>query len=165
VIPTASKRGGGNARIGRTDGIAVQLCGPRGPGSGSPSAAHDPCYRERGADFHGKKRSNQTHVSVTDPDARLYRKGKGKEAKLCCMGHALMENRPAIDGRTKRQQGYAVSQKKRKRIEEAFGWGKTVGPIAKTMLRGIPRVGFQFTLTIAAYNLARLPRLLGAAAA
>jgi hypothetical protein len=71
----------------------------------------------------------------------------------------------AIDGRTTRHEGYAVSQKKRKRIEEAFGWGKTVGPIAKTMLRGIARVGFQFTLTMAAYNLARLPKLLGAASA
>ena len=200
----------------------------------SPTPSDGPTKdRNAEVDFHGEKRSNQTHVSVTDPDARLYRKGKGKEAKLCYMGHALMENRhglvvdadltladgyaerkaalaliehhsagtenrltlgadkgydtadfvadlramnvtphvaakvkgSAIDARTTRREGYAVSQKKRKRIEEAFGWGKTIGPIAKTMLRGIPRVGFQFTLTMAAYNLARLPRLLGAAAA
>ena len=56
--------------------------------------------------------------------------------------------------------GYAVSQRIRKRIEEAFGWGKTVGTAAKTMLRGTARVGFQFTLNMAAYNLARLPKLL-----
>ena len=200
----------------------------------SPTPSDGPTKdRNAEVDFHGEKRSNQTHVSVTDPDARLYRKGKGKEAKLCYMGHALMENRhglvvdadltradgyaerkaaleliehhaagsenrltlgadkgydtadfvadlramnvtphvaakvkgSAIDARTTRHEGYAVSQKKRKRIEEAFGWGKTVGPIAKTMLRGIARVGFQFTLTMAAYNLACLPRLLGAATA
>jgi transposase len=180
-------------------------------------------------DFHGQKRSNDTHASTTDPEARLYKKGKGKEAKLCFMGHALMENHSglivetettqadgfgerkaalamihrrcpgerqitvgadkgydtldfvadlramnvtphvaakvkgsAIDARTTRHAGYAVSQKKRKLIEEAFGWGKTVGTAAKTMLRGVARVGFQFTLNMAAYNLARLPKLLAA---
>jgi len=180
-------------------------------------------------DFHGQKRSNATHASTTDPDARLYRKGQGKEARLCHMGHALMENRSglivetettladghaerraalaminrrcpgekritlgadkgydtadfvtdlrainvtphvaaklkgsALDGRTTRHPGYAVSQRIRKRIEEAFGWGKTVGTAAKTMLRGTARVGFQFTLNMAAYNLARLPKLLAA---
>jgi transposase len=181
-------------------------------------------------DFRGEKRSNETHASLTDADARLYRKGKGKPAQLCYMGHALMENRTgliveaelthadgyaeraaavamierhspgserrltlgadkgydtsdfvadlrrmcvtphvaakakgsAIDGRTTRHAGYAVSQKKRKQIEEPFGWAKTVGPIAKTMLRGLDRVGAQFTMTMAAYNLARLPRLLTA---
>ena len=185
--------------------------------------------RNAEVDFHGEKRSNAIHVSVTDPEARLYKKGKGKEAKLCFMGHALMENRnglivdaettcadghaereaalcmidrhcpgdrpisvgadkgydtadfvaelramnvaphvaakikgSAIDGRTTRHTGYKMSQQKRKRIEEAFGWGKTVGTAAKTMLRGIARVGFQFTLNMAAYNLARLPRLLAA---
>ena len=185
--------------------------------------------RNAEVDFHGQKRSNATHVSVTDPEARLYKKGKGKEAKLCFMGHALMENRnglivdaettcadghaereaaltmidrhcpgdheitlgadkgydtadfvaelramnvaphvaskvkgSALDGRTTRHAGYKVSQVIRKRIEEAFGWGKTVGPIAKTMLRGVERVGFQFKMTMAAYNLARLPRLLAA---
>lgn len=66
----------------------------------------------------------------------------------------------ALDGRTTRHAGYRVSQVIRKRIEEAFGWGKTVGPVAKTMLRGLERVGFQFTMTMAAYNLARLPKLL-----
>ena len=180
-------------------------------------------------DFHGQKRSNQTHASVTDPEARLYRKGPGKEARLCFMGHALMENRnglvvdaclteadghaereaalaliepradrpgritlgadkgydvedfvnelrsmnvtphvaakvtgSAIDGRTTRHEGYAVSQRIRKRIEEVFGWGKTIGPLARTMLRGTERVGTQFTFTVAGYNLARLPKLLAA---
>jgi transposase len=187
--------------------------------------------KERNADvdFHGQKRSNATHASTSDADARLYKKGKGKEAKLCHMGHALMENRSrlivetettladgfgerkaalamitrhcegqrqitlgadkgydtadfvadlramnvtphvaskvkgsAIDGRTMRHAGYAVSQRIRKQIEEAFGWGKTIGTAAKTMLRGTARVGFQFTLNMAAYNLARLPKLLAA---
>lgn len=179
-------------------------------------------------DWRGQKWSNATHASVTDPDARLYRKAKGRPAQLCYMGHALMENRngfavgahlthadgtaersaaiemlnahdpgstrritlgadkgydaaefvsdlrtmcvtphiaakaktSAVDTRTTRHAGYAVSQRKRKLIEEAFGWGKTVGPIAKTMLRGLDRVRTQFTLTMAAYNLAKLPRLL-----
>ena len=179
-------------------------------------------------DWRGNAWSNATHASVTEPDARLFRKGKGKPAQLCFMGHALMENRngfaveaemthadgygertaaiamlhahdpgstrrltlgadkgyddagfvaelkamcvtphiaakkkgSAIDGRTTRHPGYAVSQKKRKQIEEAFGWGKTIGPIRKTMLRGIARVRAQFTLTMAAYNLAKLPNLL-----
>jgi Transposase DDE domain len=185
--------------------------------------------RNAEVDFHGQTRRNDTHASTSDPDARLYRKGKGKEAKLCHMGHALMENRSglivetetttadghaerqaalrmitrrcpgerkitlgadkgydsadfvgdlrkmcvtphvaakskgsAIDGRTTRHKGYAVSQRIRKRIEEAFGWGKTVGGIAKTMFRGTGRVGFQFTLNMAAYNLARLPKLIAA---
>jgi transposase len=181
-------------------------------------------------DWRGQTWSNATHASVTDPDARLYRKAKGRPAQLCYMGHALTENRngfvveatltlasgtaersaavdmldaldpgstrritlgadkgydaasfvetlrtmcvtphiaakakgSAIDGRTTRHAGYAVSQKKRKLVEEPFGWGKTVGPIRKTMLRGVKRVCAQFTLTMAAYNLARLPRLLAA---
>jgi len=181
-------------------------------------------------DWRGQKWSNETHASITDPDARLYRKAKGKPAQLCYMGHALTENRngfvvettlthadgtaerraavnmldaldpgsqrritlgadkgydtaefveklrtmcvtphiaakakgSAIDGRTTRHAGYAVSQRKRKLVEEPFGWGKTVGPIRKTMLRGVTRVRAQFTLTMAAYNLAKLPRLLDA---
>lgn len=177
--------------------------------------------------WRGETWSNATHASVTDPQARLYRKAKGRPAQLCYMGHAMTENRhgfvvatelthadgtaerraalamieraspgstrritigadkgyddrgfvaklrqmcvtphvaaksrrSAIDARTTRHAGYATSQKKRKLVEEPFGWGKTVGPIAKTMLRGLNRVGAQFTLTMAAYNLARLPRL------
>lgn len=181
-------------------------------------------------DWRGKTWSNATHASVTDPHARLFRKGKGKPAQLCYMGHALMENRhgfivetelthadgyaertaalnmvnrhlpgstrrvtlgadkgyddsgfvatlremcvsphiaakskgSAIDGRTTRHAGYAVSQRKRKQVEEPFGWGKTVGQIAKTMLRGVADVRAQFTLNMAAFNLAKLPRLLPA---
>jgi transposase len=181
------------------------------------------------ADFRGKKRSNETHVSTTDPDARLYRKGPGKEAKLCFIGHGLMENRhgllvdtcltpadghaervaalamiepradrpraitlgadkaydaedfvnelrsmtvtphvaqntsgrsSAIDGRTTRHGGYAISQCIRKRIEEAFGWIKIVAGQEKTRFRGVNRVGFAFTFAAAAYNLVRLPKLL-----
>jgi transposase len=188
--------------------------------------------RNAEADFHGQKRSNETHASTTDPDARLYRKGSGKEAKLCFMGHALMENRnglvvdaclteanghaeriaalhmiepradrptpitlgadkaydaedfvnelrsmnatphvaqnmngraSAIDGRTTRHAGYIVSQRIRKRIEEVFGWIKTVAGHARTKFRGRDRVGWAFTFAAAAYNLARLPKLLAAA--
>jgi transposase len=185
--------------------------------------------RNAEADFHGKKRSNDTHASTTDPDARLYRKGPGKEAKLSFIGHGLMENRhgllvdacltradghaervaalhmiepradrpraitlggdknfdtadfvnelrsmavtphvaqntsgrrSAIDGRTTRHAGYAISQRIRKRIEEAFGWLKTVGGQEKTKFRGVARVGWAFTFAAAAYNLVRLPKLL-----
>jgi hypothetical protein len=70
--------------------------------------------------------------------------------------------RSAIDGRTTRHPGYAVSQQKRKRIEEPFGWGKTIGGLARPMLRGAARLGFKFILTMAAYDLIRLPKLLAA---
>jgi transposase len=200
-----------------------------GQDGGEPTAETLPASRNAEVDFHGEKRSNDTHASRTDPEARLYRKGSGKEAKLCFMGHALMENRSglvvdaclteanghaertaalamiepradrpgritlgadkgydaedfvnelrsmnvtphvaakktgsAVDRRTIRHAGYALSQRIRKRIEEAFGWGKTIGPIAQTMLRGIERVGAQFTFTLAAYDLARLPKLFAA---
>ena len=185
--------------------------------------------RNAEADFHGQKRSNETHASTTDPDARLYRKGPGKEAKLGFLGHGLMENRSgllvdacltpadghaervaalhmiepraerpraitlggdkaydaqdfvnelramtvtphvaqntsgrrsAIDGRTTRHGGYAVSQRIRKRIEEAFGWIKMVAGQEKTKFRGVHRVGWAFTFAAAAYNLVRLPKLL-----
>lgn len=77
--------------------------------------------------------------------------------------HVAAKNKgSAIDGRTTRHAGYSISLRIRKRIEEVFGWGKTVGPIAKTMLRGASRVGAQFTFTLAGYNLARLPKLLAA---
>ena len=68
----------------------------------------------------------------------------------------------SIDGRTTRHQGYDLSIKHRKRIEEAFGWAKTVGGMAQTVYRGVERVRSRFILTMAANNLARLPRLLGA---
>src|SRR6266481_2180767 len=189
-------------------------------------------------DFHKERRSNETHESTTDPEARLYRKGNGQPAKLCYMGHALMENRnglvvggqvtlangtaereaalslidrrrgrsgrrltlgadkaydvsdfvgdlrarsvtphvarndhvtktgkrrkTAIDARTLRHAGYAISQCCRKRIEEVFGWAKTQAGLAKTRFRGTRRVEASFTLALAAYNLIRLPKLLAA---
>nr|WP_249782761.1 MULTISPECIES: IS5 family transposase [Bradyrhizobium] len=188
--------------------------------------------RNAEANYHGQKRSNDTHASTTDPDARLYRKGKGKETKLCFIGHGLMENRhgllvdacltqadghaervaalhmiepladrptaitlgadkaydaedfvnelrsmnvtphvaqntsgrsSAINGRTTRHSGYAVSQRIRKRIEEAFGWIKTVAGQEKTRFRGRERVGWAFTFAEAAYNLVRLPKLIAEA--
>ncbi len=196
----------------------------------APMTPAEPKHRNAEVDFRSQKRSNATHASVTDPEARLYRKSPGTGASLCFIGHTLMENRnglivgtemtqadgyaerraaldmihrhspgstrrltlaadkgydcaefvkdlrracvtphvaqkvrySAIDGRTTRHPGYAVSQKRRKKIEEPFGWAKTVGPMAQTMMRGIKRVGAQFTLTMAACNLARLPRLLAA---
>ncbi|SMF73221.1 transposase, partial [Tistlia consotensis] len=70
--------------------------------------------------------------------------------------------RSAVDGRTTRHPGYAVSQRLRKRIEEAFGWIKTTGGLRKTRHRGLARVGWMFTLRVAAYNLVRLPKLLAA---
>ena len=187
--------------------------------------------RNGSRDFHGEQRRNDTHASTTDAEARLFRKGAGKEAKLCFMGHLLMENRsglvvaarltqatglaereaasrliedvpgrhritvgadraydtaglrrrtargstprrtwrrtsPAgrsrIDRRTVRHPGYLASQRARKRIEEAFAWIKTIAGQAKTSFRGTARVGWAFTLAAAAYNLIRLPKLLGA---
>jgi len=81
--------------------------------------------------------------------------------QACVTPHVAQKVRhSAVDGRTTRHPGYAISQKRRKKIEEPFGWAKTVGPMAQTMLRGVSRVGARFTYTMAACNLARLPRLL-----
>lgn len=192
---------------------------------GDPPAAGG--SRNPTVDFHGKKRANMTHWSVTDKAARLFRKGLGKEAKLVYMGHVLMDNRnglivntrvtqatghaereaaitmadeipgthratvgcdkgydaaqfvaalrernitahvaqndtvraSAIDGRTTCHPGYAISQRIRKRVEEAFGWMKTIGPMRKTKFRGCDRVGWQFTFTAAVYNLVRMRNL------
>jgi transposase len=185
--------------------------------------------------FRGDKRRNDTHESKTDPEARLYRKGSGQEAKLGYLGHVLMENRhgfivdamvtqadgtaerdaaflmlyqqwrkrwqrryhksvsvgadkaydtrdfidsvramnirphvaqnvkrsggSAIDSRTTRHESYAVSQRKRPLIEKAFGWMKQTGGIRKTKLRGLGKVGWQFLMTAAAFNLWRLPKI------
>ncbi len=183
--------------------------------------------------FHGEKRSNQTHESTTDPDALLARKGNGKEAKLSYNGNLLTENLnglivntevfpanglaeraaamamleqipgdhrvtvgadkgydtrdfiaecrhlkvtphiaqntkrsggSAIDGRTTRHSGYAVSQKKRKRIEECFAWLKTIALMRKVRHRGIEKVGWVFTFAAAAYNLVRIRNLLASPA-
>ena len=188
-----------------------------------------------GAQFHGDRRSNQTHASKTDPDAKLYRKANGQEAKLSYLGHVVMENRnglivdamltqadgraerdaallmmhrkwrrnrrwaksktmslgadkaydtrdfvcalkqmgirphvsqnakrsggSAIDRRTTRHAGYAVSQNKRPLIEKAFGWMKQTAGMKKTKLRGLCKVGWQFVMTAAAFNLWRMPKL------
>ena len=83
--------------------------------------------------------------------------------RMCVTPHiAAKAKGSAIDRRTTRHAGYAVSQRKRKQVEEPFGWGKTIGQIAKTMLRGVAKVGAQFTLNMAAFNLAKLPKLLAA---
>jgi len=179
--------------------------------------------------FHGETRSNDTHQSTTDPDARLARKSGGHEAKLAYCGNVLIENRngivvdtellqcsglaerhaammmmervggvervtlaadkgydthdfvkemrgmkvtphvwqntkrqggSAIDGRTTRHDGYQVSQRKRKRIEEVFGWAKTVGLLRKTRHRGLETVRWVFTFTATAYNLVRMRNLM-----
>ena len=184
--------------------------------------------------FRGEKRSNATHVSKTDPDARLAKKGKGKEAKLSYAGHVLMENRnglivnavltrcygqaepdaalwmveqiegtqrvtlaadkgydqkslvkelrrmqvtphvaqnekraggSAIDGRTTRHASYSISQRVRKRVEEIFGWMKTVGLLDKLRHRGVELANWMFLFTAAAYNLVRMRNLSAAAAA
>ena len=180
--------------------------------------------------FHGEKRSNDTHQSLTDPDARLLRKGPGKEARLCYIGHVLMNNRyglaekatvtlatgtaereaalvmltevskrsptvrrtvggdknfdtksfveqarqinvtphvaqndtsrrSAIDERTTRHPGYDISQQRRKRVEEIFGWGKTVGNLRKLRHRGRELVDWMFTFTLTGFNLTRIVNL------
>ncbi len=204
-------------------------------GSGDPPGPG----RNGERDFRAEKRSNETHTSTSDPDARLFRKANGQESKLCYLGHALMENRnalivdaqvthatgtakreaaltmiertrkagrrvtlgadklfdaasfvedlraraitphvaingsisklgkvrkTAVDGRTTRHSGYAVSQRIRKRIEEAFGWAKTIGGIAKLKVRGLARADAAFTFRMIAYNLIRIPKLIGQAA-
>jgi IS5 family transposase len=180
-------------------------------------------------DFHGEERSNATHQSTTDPEARLARKGAGKEARLSYTGHVLMENRNGlavngqvteahgraereaavamveqipgqhrvtlgadkgydtkefvqelrdhqvtphlarkstsiIDQRTTRHPGYAISQQKRKRIEEIFGWLKTIAGLRKTRHRGVARVSWMFTFALAAYNLVRMRNIVRLAA-
>jgi transposase len=180
-------------------------------------------------DFHGQKRSNETHESKTDPDAKLARKGPGKEAKLSYSGNLQVENRhglivnaelleahgraerdaallmleqipgdgritvggdkgfdtaefvaecrhmnvtphvaqntgrrggSAVDARTTRHSGYAVSQKKRKRIEECFGWLKDIALLRKLKHRGLFKVAWIFTFAAAAYNLVRMRKLI-----
>lgn len=203
-------------------------------GSGSPPGPG----RNGEGQFRGEKRSNLTHASTTDADARLYRKSDGQESRLCYLGHALMENRhglvvdgqvsratgsaerdtalvlidrhrpgkrritlgadklfdvedfvaqlrarnvsthiaidghvtrtgkrrkTAIDARTTRHPGYAISQCCRKRIEEVFGWAKSVAGMAQVKLRGLTKVDAVFTFALAAYNLTRLPKLMAAA--
>jgi len=182
--------------------------------------------------FHGETRSNDTHESTTDPDARLARKSGGHESRLAYCGSVMIENRnglvvdtellqcngtaerdaamlmaervegteritvgadkgydtkdfvsemrgmnvtphvtqntkrpggSAIDGRTTRHEGYQVSQRKRKRIEEVFGWMKTVGTLRKTRHRGLETVRWVLTFTATAYNLVRMRNLMSPA--
>lgn len=213
------------------DGTLIEACaslksfkkkdGPKDPPPDDPG--------NPSVDFHGEKRSNDTHASTTDPEAKLARKGNGKEAKMCFSAHALMDNRnglivdlrvaeangraecetalammednkeksgavtlaadkgydnhafvaecrelnvvphvaqnitayrgSAIDERTTRHDGYAISQRIRKRVEEIFGWCKTVGNFRRTRYRGRERTQLAGYLVAAAYNLVRIARL------
>lgn len=200
----------------------------RKDGSGEPPALG----RNGEADFRGTKRSNETHASTTDEDARLFKKGEGQESRLAYLGHALMENRNGLvvaaeatlaTGTAEREAAarlserlpagatlaadknydaeafveglkgrriephvaingtvskhgkvrktavppevaaslrYAISQRLRKRIEECFGWSKTVGGLAQLKVRGLGKVGAAFVFAVAAYNIVRLPKLL-----
>src|SRR6266481_2923891 len=122
--------------------------------------------------FRGERRSNETHESKTDPEALLARKGEGKESKLSYTGNLRvtphvaqnLERRggSAIDGRTTRHAGYALSQKKRKRIEECFSWLKTIALMRKVRHRRVCRVDWIFTMACAAYNLVRMRNLTAA---
>src|ERR1700751_5485186 len=122
--------------------------------------------------YRGEKRSNETHQSKSDPEAQQARKGPGKEAKLSYSGNLLVENRNGLivdsrvweatgtDSRTARHAGYAISQKKRKRIEECFGWLKTIALLRKVRHRGTLKVDWIFTFACAAYNLVRMRNLM-----
>lgn len=179
-----------------------------------------------GGDFHGESRRNQTHASRTDPEARLYKKSAGQEAKLSYLGHTLVENRNgliaaamttladgraerdaallmlyeltrkrsgrittgadkaydtrdfvdtvrelgvtphvarrqhgAIDERTSRHPGYAISLSKRWLVEKPFGWLKQIGPLKKVKLRGLAKVDWLFVFSCAVFNLIRIPKL------
>ena len=202
------------------------------PRDGDPPSTTDADGGNPSVDFHGERRSNTTHQSTTDPESRLLRKGKGKEARLVFMAHAMMENRngmltdfqmssgtgtgtaerdavpvlldearergfhpktmggdknydtrecvaamrqrrvtphvaqntsgrsSAIDGRTTRHAGYALSQRARKRVEEIFGWMKTVGGFRRTRYRGLDRTSLAGHLVATAYNLVRMAKLM-----
>ena len=175
-------------------------------GAGSPPADEG---RNPEVNFRGERRTNETHESTTDPEARLARKGSGREAKLCFAGHVLMDNqeglvvdveiteatgtaerdtalgmlqrvpgsfvwdcrdmditphvaqkrRSAIDRRTTRHEGYRLSQRVRKRVEEIFGWVKTVGGGRKLRYRGVKHNQLWADMTLAEYNLVRLAKL------
>lgn len=145
--------------------------GPRGDNGEPPS---DSGGRNAGSDFHGERRSNETHASTTDPDRpqaitlgadKAYdTKDSVKDLQSIKVTPHVTQNingrRSAIDGRTTRHCGYKASLRIRKRIEEAFGWIKTVAGQDKTKFRGRDRVGWAFTFAAAAYNLVRLPKLM-----
>lgn len=187
-----------------------------------------PGGKDKDIDFHGEKRSNETHQSTTDPESRLFKKSKGSPAKLCYMGHAIIENRngivvtaattlatgtaereaaqemvaelsssrritlggdknydtkefvralrelnvtphvsqnntnrkSAIDERTTKSPGYQISVRKRKRIEQVYGWLKTVGGFRKLRFVGLNKVDWMFQYALSAYNLVRIGNLL-----
>jgi len=124
-------------------------------GSGPPGDPPSSGGRNAEADFKGERRSNETHASTTDPDARLYRKGPGMEAKLAFLGHALMENRSGllVDACLTRVSGHA------ERIA-ALSMVETHADRPRPITHGADRVGWAFTFAAAAYNLVRLPKLL-----
>lgn len=197
-------------------------------GSGGPPEGGG---RNAVQDFHGEQRTNETHASTTDPQARLYRKSRGTTAKLAYLGHAVSENRhglivavqvtqasgtaersaavemlkgltpvqrptlgadkgydtrgfvaqmrelnvtphvaqnversggSAIDGRTTRHAGYALSIKARKLIEESFGWAKDIGLLRRPKVRGRRKIEFAALLTFTGYNLVRMRNLMAA---
>jgi len=202
---------------------------PKGEIPGGDDDSGDAGGRNEDVDFKGQRRSNETHQSTTDPDARLARKGDGKEAKLSYAGHIMTENRnglivdteltratgtaeresalemisrlpgegqktvggdkgydvsdfvelarannvtphvakkkrySAVDGRTTRHGGYALSQRRRKLVEERFGWMKTIGGLRKLRHRGLAKVGWIFTFTAAVCNVVMMRRLLATA--
>jgi len=228
VVAQARAQGLLSAEHFTVDGTLIEAWA--GHKSFKPKDSKQPPPDDRGnpsIDFRGQQRANATHQSTTDPQARLYKKASGQEAKLCYLGHVLMENRnglvvntqltqatgraereaalamvaklpglgqvtlgadkgydakefvrelrdhrvtphvaqkpaTAIDRRTSRHPGYALSQWRRKRVEEAFGWLKTVALLRKTRHRGVARVGWIFTFAAAAYNLVRMRTLTAA---
>ena len=84
----------------------------------------------------------------------------GQLRRMCVTPHVAAKVRhSALEGRTTRHATYAVSQRKRKLVEEAFGWAKTIAGMAKVKVRGLPRVRYQFTFAMAAYDLIRMPSL------
>lgn len=202
------------------DGTLIEACASMKSFKPKDGSGSD----DDGENFHGQKRSNETHASSTDPDALQCRKGPGKEAKLCYLGHILTENhnglivgasvseaklsqewpeavellaeqpvRPGqtvgadkgydvsnfvnpcrelgftphvaqrqysrIDHRTTRHEGYEISQRKRKRVEQPFGWMKTFGLLHKLRHRGRDNVVWLFRLTATAYNITRMKAL------
>jgi len=232
IMAMADKQGLLSREHFSVDGTLIQAWASQKsfkPKDGSDDQTPSGGGRNAQADWKGKPRSNDTHASTTDPDARLYRKSHNTASILCYQGHVLMENRSglvvgavvshadgtgeraaalamlgtvpgahaktvgadkafdtqdfvaacrdrkvtphvarniarrggsAIDGRTSRHSGYRLSQTIRKRIEEHFGWGKTVGGIRQTVFRGIRRVDQHFKITMTASNIVRMARIL-----
>lgn len=202
------------------DGTLIEACASMKSFKPKDGSGDD----DDGENFHGQKRSNETHASTTDPDALQCRKGPGKEAKLRYLGHILTENRNGlivgasvseaklshewpeavkllaeqsvrpgqtvgadkgydvsnfvdpcrelgftphvaqrqhsrIDNRTTHHEGYEISQRKRKRVEQPFGWMKTFGLLHKLRHRGRDNVVWLFRLTATAYNITRMKAL------